>query len=256
MKKLKPIPSFKTEAAERRFWEPHDTADYLDWSKAERVRFPNLKPSTTAISIPLPVRKEQAAIGIMEGKINEALNWAKERQALIEDDYYDGYRALQNLFDNLDLANELNVIAAAYAVYGWMPTILKKKPKAADLVGFAQVWKNKKRDQKEDALSYLRERPCITRAVNGSTVGTSKFLHFVAPEIFPIWDSNIALVFGITSKINDPATYLDYCDAVHRRLDAGEPIVWPAQLGEKGISDVRKVEFCLYAYGKNCRSSK
>jgi hypothetical protein len=55
MKKLKPIPTFKTEADERKFWETHDTADYLDWSKAQRVRFPNLKPSTATISIRLPV---------------------------------------------------------------------------------------------------------------------------------------------------------------------------------------------------------
>ena len=55
MKKLKPVPSFKSEADERRFWETHDTADYLDWSNAERVRFPNLKPSTATISIRLPV---------------------------------------------------------------------------------------------------------------------------------------------------------------------------------------------------------
>jgi predicted DNA binding CopG/RHH family protein len=54
MKKLKPIPAFKSEAEERQFWETHDSSDYLDWSTAERVRFPNLKPSTTAISIRLP----------------------------------------------------------------------------------------------------------------------------------------------------------------------------------------------------------
>ncbi|NEW85748.1 MULTISPECIES: BrnA antitoxin family protein [Rhodopseudomonas] len=54
MKKLKPIPSFKSEAEERLFWEMHDSSDYLDWSKAERVTFPNLKPSTTSISIRLP----------------------------------------------------------------------------------------------------------------------------------------------------------------------------------------------------------
>ena len=54
MSKLKSIPLFKTEAEERRFWETHDSTDYVDWSKAERVRFPNLKPSTTAISIRLP----------------------------------------------------------------------------------------------------------------------------------------------------------------------------------------------------------
>ena len=46
---------FKTELAERQFWETHDSAGYLDWSKAERIRLPNLKPSTTAISLRLPV---------------------------------------------------------------------------------------------------------------------------------------------------------------------------------------------------------
>jgi predicted DNA binding CopG/RHH family protein len=55
MSKLKPVPRFKTEAEERKFWETHDSSDYVDWSTAERARFPNLKPSTTAISIRLPV---------------------------------------------------------------------------------------------------------------------------------------------------------------------------------------------------------
>jgi hypothetical protein len=55
MKKPKSAPTFKTEAEERKFWETHDSTDYIDRSKAERVRFPNLKPSTTAISIRLPL---------------------------------------------------------------------------------------------------------------------------------------------------------------------------------------------------------
>jgi predicted DNA binding CopG/RHH family protein len=54
-KKLKPIPHFGDEEKERRFWETHDSTDYLDWSKARNARFPNLKPSTTAISLRLPV---------------------------------------------------------------------------------------------------------------------------------------------------------------------------------------------------------
>ena len=45
MSKLKSIPAFKNEADERKFWETHDSTDYVDWSKAERVRFPYLKPS-------------------------------------------------------------------------------------------------------------------------------------------------------------------------------------------------------------------
>ena len=53
--KRRPVPVFNTEAEERAFWESHDSSDYVDWSKARRVRFPNLKPSTKAISIRLPV---------------------------------------------------------------------------------------------------------------------------------------------------------------------------------------------------------
>jgi predicted DNA binding CopG/RHH family protein len=52
--KLKPIPRFANEAEERKFWETHDSTDYVDWSKAQRMRFPNLKLSTTAISLRLP----------------------------------------------------------------------------------------------------------------------------------------------------------------------------------------------------------
>jgi predicted DNA binding CopG/RHH family protein len=54
-RKLKSIPKFRNEAEERQFWESHDSSEYIDWSRAERARFPNLKPSTTAISLRLPV---------------------------------------------------------------------------------------------------------------------------------------------------------------------------------------------------------
>jgi predicted DNA binding CopG/RHH family protein len=53
-KSLKPIPKFKNEAEERRFWESHDSTQYVDWSQAKPARFPNLKPSTQAISLRLP----------------------------------------------------------------------------------------------------------------------------------------------------------------------------------------------------------
>ena len=55
MKKLKRIPKFKNEDEERDFWAKADSSEYFDWSKAEEVIFPNLKPSTQSISIRLPV---------------------------------------------------------------------------------------------------------------------------------------------------------------------------------------------------------
>lgn len=50
----KPIPSFRDEQEEREFWETHDTTEYVDWSRGRLVRFPNLKPTTTTISLRLP----------------------------------------------------------------------------------------------------------------------------------------------------------------------------------------------------------
>ena len=55
-KRFKPIPEFKSEADERAFWEApgNDSTEYIDWSKAKLVSFPNLRPSTKTISLRLP----------------------------------------------------------------------------------------------------------------------------------------------------------------------------------------------------------
>ena len=53
-KQIKAIPKFATEAQERAYWEKHDSADYLDWSKVKKVTLPNLKPTTKTISLRLP----------------------------------------------------------------------------------------------------------------------------------------------------------------------------------------------------------
>ena len=51
---MKKTPTFKSEAEEQKFWATHDSTEYVDWSKAKRVVFPNLKPSTKTISLRLP----------------------------------------------------------------------------------------------------------------------------------------------------------------------------------------------------------
>jgi len=53
-KRLKPIPKFANEDEERQFWEQHNTSDYLDWSQAQQVVMPKLKPTTKTISLRLP----------------------------------------------------------------------------------------------------------------------------------------------------------------------------------------------------------
>ena len=48
-KQLKPIPEFASDAEENAFGENHDSTDYLDWTIAQRVDLPNLKPTTKTI---------------------------------------------------------------------------------------------------------------------------------------------------------------------------------------------------------------
>jgi predicted DNA binding CopG/RHH family protein len=55
-RKLKPIPRFPDEAAEREFWASHDVTDYFDVARSVRVVLPELKPSTETISLRLPAR--------------------------------------------------------------------------------------------------------------------------------------------------------------------------------------------------------
>lgn len=50
-KPSKAIPKFKNPKDERAFWEKSDASEYFDLSKAQRISMPNLKPTTSAISL-------------------------------------------------------------------------------------------------------------------------------------------------------------------------------------------------------------
>ncbi len=56
-KKSKPIPKFKTEEEEREFWQTHDTTDYFDFSKENRVEIEfdqGVEAPVKSISLRLP----------------------------------------------------------------------------------------------------------------------------------------------------------------------------------------------------------
>lgn len=54
MKRELKISKFKSEDEEREFWSKIDLADYFEAKDFRPVSFPNLKPSSRAISIRLP----------------------------------------------------------------------------------------------------------------------------------------------------------------------------------------------------------
>lgn len=49
-----PIPVQATEVEEHIFWQEHDSADFIDWDKAQLVVLPHLKPTLRTISLRLP----------------------------------------------------------------------------------------------------------------------------------------------------------------------------------------------------------
>lgn len=54
MKKALKLPRFKNEDEEREFWSKIDLSEYFEPSDFMPVSFPNLKPTSRAISIRLP----------------------------------------------------------------------------------------------------------------------------------------------------------------------------------------------------------
>lgn len=56
-KKIKPVPTFRSERDEREFWDTHDTTDYFDFSKSNRVAIefdPGIEAPVKSISLRLP----------------------------------------------------------------------------------------------------------------------------------------------------------------------------------------------------------
>ena len=56
-KKLKPMPKIKKEEDEREFWNTHDTTEYFDFSKSNRVEIEfdrGIEAAVKSISLRLP----------------------------------------------------------------------------------------------------------------------------------------------------------------------------------------------------------
>ena len=84
---------------------------------------------------------------------------------------------------------------AGLAVYGWMPTILRAE-------GRNGIRRPVNFDNVAD-LMLKNEKGQIARDfLNGSVVGTSKFLHFWQPDYFAIWDSRIRDRLGVSPYEN------------------------------------------------------
>ena len=83
--------------------------------------------------------------------------------------------------------DESSLIQGAFMIYGWMPKTLNISK--CDM-SIALVLQSLKRLQ--DANNFdVKDLEVVKSFTNNSIVGTSKLLHFIYPDQYPIWDSKI-----------------------------------------------------------------
>jgi len=102
-----------------------------------------------------------------------------------------------------------SVPMVAHLAYGWMPTILKYNHKLRCEERIFEMAQSNDVSAVRSCLAQIDVSP-----INNSWVGLSKTLHFMNPEVFPIWDSKIARLFGVTNISNKNA-YCNYIRFIH-----------------------------------------
>lgn len=129
------------------------------------------------------------------------------RESLVRSDLI-CYPEFLKYFSDLKTLTEHNIIIGINFTYGWMPTIFDFR--SYDFNNVINILNRSRNGQipNESELEILKE--CFNR----SLVGASKLLHFINPNIFPIWDSRVYRYISkhnpYNERLNKYDSYLHY----------------------------------------------
>ena len=116
------------------------------------------------------------------------------------------YHQLIDFVKSIELYDHKAFVSIAHMVYGWMPTILECKFSSDD--NYSMYIKNiNSGDCSIEFLNIMKSK------INNSIVGGSKFLHFINPEKYAIWDSKVyKSLFGKRNynETNNINNYIQY----------------------------------------------
>ena len=121
--------------------------------------------------------------------------------------YKNAYPFFVQYFAGIEEITIDNLVIAAHFVYGWMPTILTFEFAHIDKV--LEALNKVKRGNLLNSSEIVEIKACV----NNSLVGTSKLLHFIKPDKYAIWDSNIYAYLKETKKhygVDNVDLYLGY----------------------------------------------
>ena len=107
--------------------------------------------------------------------------------------YLISYREFIDYFKNLEKIEFHNFIIATHFVYGWMPKILQLRnlPEENNFMNLCSTLLSTLNKIKRRLEISDTELNILVTVINNSIVGVSKLLHFINPEDYAIWDSNV-----------------------------------------------------------------
>nr|AAN18027.1 hypothetical protein [Pseudomonas chlororaphis subsp. aurantiaca] len=207
-------------------------------------------PQMTPISPGITLEKLRRSIRrIDESQIEltlQSLTYLRSYPALLA-----ASRTLASSHDSGDLLLQLSALC-----YGWMPRVARVNAKYVDKASAALVCA-----LESDILIDKTQMQDLANSLH-SVVGTSKLLHFLRPQLYPIWDSKVARVWATTDattnmrKVENYRSYIedirtliasadfaafhdDFNQAYSRRLDR-------LNIAPYSLSPIRAVEAAAF----------
>jgi hypothetical protein len=172
-----------------------------------------------------------------------------DSQKVEKDKYMDIYPIFLDFFKDRELDRE-TIILGISLVYSWMPTIpkidIQNIDKVVDII------------KKEEITASDLE--VLSKCFNNSIVGTSKLLHFIYPDKYPIWDSNVCKYFTDgepfsyrVNKVSNYLKYIDFCNGLIENNKEGIAEIQKEFITKFGleISKMRTLELIFFQVGKN-----
>ncbi len=166
-----------------------------------------------------------------------------------QNSYYISYPEFLEHFKHISEFKKHDVIIGIHLIYGWMPTICHLKSGQFDKA--AEILNNVKKDNQ--LLLEKTKLDILKKLFNESIVGTSKLLHFISPETYPIWDRNVCHYFNIPEHIvNESSVYLAYIEACKMIIGKCKDEIGYVKkvMKDYEISDMRAIELVMFTCWK------
>ncbi len=158
------------------------------------------------------------------------------------------YPEFLRYFSEMQTISRHAFIVGASMAYSWMPTILRFR--TDDFTQCLRILNEVKQKKKIISKEELLE---LRNVVNNSIVGTSKLLHFIAPDVYAIWDSRVCRYIDCNgSECDKPESYFAYLDNCRNLISDSRFDAIHSSINEKlgyPVSALRAVELIMYMNG-------